>query len=271
MLITLVSGRSFPGRFYGSHEMAANDLRTRPRKTAELVAERMVDEILDRDLMPGDRLPPEHELLSRYGVGRNTLREALRILEMQDVLEIRQGPRGGPVVSRTGSRMLASNMALLLAVDRTPFRAILEVRHTIEPTLAADSALHRGDPGKLAELEGTIDALEANLTDQSHVVLENRRFHQLIAERAGNPVFVHLVVALDWIIDGSAIGVRFPEAEVAATVLAHRRIFEAIAAHDPQRAAIEMERHLDEFIRFVERHYPSALDEPIRWRSSSNP
>lgn len=205
-----------------------------------------------------------------YGVGRGTLREGLRYLEMQGVLRIKSGPSGGPVVNGVDSRPLARNLALLLALDRTPFRSILEVRQMVEPPLAAKGALN-DDPENLAQLEESLRSFEAaaEAKDAKQAVLENRVFHDLVAERAGNAVFAHFVIALNWIIDGTALGVRFPEASLKATASAHRRIYDAIAAGDEQEAHDAMATHLDEFNRYVERRFSDILDVPIRWEDAN--
>lgn len=71
----------------------------KPKKTAILVAQRIVDEIVDQDLQPGAPLLPERVMLPRYGVARGTLRESLRILETYGLITIKTGPGGGPVVA----------------------------------------------------------------------------------------------------------------------------------------------------------------------------
>lgn len=69
-------------------------------KTAELVATEIRHEILAGSLRPGDRLPPETSLMNSFGVSRPSLREALRLLEAEELLDIRRGSRGGAVVRR---------------------------------------------------------------------------------------------------------------------------------------------------------------------------
>jgi DNA-binding FadR family transcriptional regulator len=71
-------------------------------KAAELVAEALRGRVLRRELVPGDRLPSESVLMGQYGVSRPTLREALRLLEAQELLEVRRGARGGGVVRVPG-------------------------------------------------------------------------------------------------------------------------------------------------------------------------
>ena len=236
----------------------------RPRKTAEFVAQRIVANIIDTDQQPGAMLPSEKAMLVEYGIGRGSLREALRFLEIQGVLRMKPGPGGGPSVDHPTSRPLASTLALLLAIDRTPFSAILDVRQTLEPTLAARSA-QADDDENLRELEATVTAMHADASDPNRTSAHNRRFHDLIAVRAGNPVFAHLVMALNWIIDGAPLGVHFPAVEVHAAADAHGRILDAISAKDPDAAHEAMRRHLSEFTTYLQHHYEEILARPLRW------
>ena len=71
----------------------------RAEKVPEMVARRILREIVDRGLTEGDRLPSEAVMLARFGVGRASLREALRILETHGLIRIKPGPQGGPVVT----------------------------------------------------------------------------------------------------------------------------------------------------------------------------
>jgi DNA-binding FadR family transcriptional regulator len=96
-----------------------------PPKRSEVVAQRIVKDIRARGLRPGDVLVAEPEMCAAYGVGRSTLREALRVLELQGVIAMRPGRGGGPVVAAPNSRHLASTMALLMQFSNTTFRSVL--------------------------------------------------------------------------------------------------------------------------------------------------
>src|SRR6266540_3841108 len=73
-------------------------------KLSQRIARQIASEISDRRLRPGDKLEAESTMLARFGVGRPSLREALRILEDQGLIMLKPGPGGGPVVADLGSR-----------------------------------------------------------------------------------------------------------------------------------------------------------------------
>jgi DNA-binding FadR family transcriptional regulator len=75
--------------------------RRRTAKVSEIIAREIVHD--SRGLPPGTMLPSEAKLLERYQVGRTSLREALRVLEMQGLIVIRPGPGGGPMLTEVDS------------------------------------------------------------------------------------------------------------------------------------------------------------------------
>jgi DNA-binding FadR family transcriptional regulator len=238
--------------------------RYRPRKTAALLAQRIVSEITERQLQPGAPLPPEREMLEEYAVARGTLREALRFLEIQGVITMKTGPGGGPVVDRPGSRHLASTMAMMLQLEHTSFRSVLEARVVLEPALARRAAERITDE-ELEPLKASLDRMKAELDDLVVFREENERFHALIAEAAGNPVFQMIISSLNWIVDGTALGVEYPLESRRAVAREHGRIYKAVAARDPERAAAAMTVHMADYLAYLAAKYPSVIDAPLRW------
>jgi GntR family transcriptional regulator, transcriptional repressor for pyruvate dehydrogenase complex len=110
------------------------------QKSAVIVAKRIVAAVERERLGPGDKLPPERVMQEQYGVGRSTLREALRFLELQGVLTLKTGPGGGPVLRRPRSSHLATTLALTLQFKDAPFRVIVEARMALEPMMAGLAA-----------------------------------------------------------------------------------------------------------------------------------
>jgi len=94
------------------------DLRRRQPKTSERIARDIASHIVDNKLAPGTMLPTEREMIESMGVGRTTLREALRLLETRGVLTIKSGPRGGPVVRRPRPSDLSEALTCIRASTR---------------------------------------------------------------------------------------------------------------------------------------------------------
>ena len=236
----------------------------RPRKTAALLAQRIIEEITEQDLEPGLMLPPEREMLEQYGVARGTLREALRFLEMQGVLTIKPGPGGGPVINAPDARPLASVIALLLQRADAPFRTILEARELLEPAMASMAA-DRRDTEEIARIAMTITDMEAHLDDPRAFLNDNHQFHAALGRASGNQLFDFLLSSLSWITDGTILGVDYPEKTRRAVLRAHERIYERIEAQDSVGAAEEMREHIMEFRQYLDRFFPHVVNQRLRW------
>jgi GntR family transcriptional repressor for pyruvate dehydrogenase complex len=229
-----------------------------------LVAQRIVSDINKRGNTVGDRLPPEREMLAEYNIGRGTLRESLRFLELQGVIALKPGPGGGPVVQQPNGSNLATALTLLLQFENAPFRTIAEARSGLEPMMARLAA-QRISPDTLSDLKLSVDEMGGNIADRDIFLESNKRFHDIIAHGSGNAMFGYLVNALLGILDGSAIGIDYPEVRRFAVFKAHTSIYEAIASGDGAASADAMQKHIDEYLAYAERKFADVLDAPIRW------
>lgn len=237
---------------------------SRPQKTAIIVAQRLVADINERGNQAGDRLPPERTMLDEYGVGRGTLREALRFLELQGIITLKPGPGGGPVVQHPDSTALETTLTLLLQFEKAEFRTIAEARIGLEPMMTRLAA-ERMDDQQLSALKHSVDNMFDHLGNQHVFLEENKRFHDLIAHGSGNAMFGHLIEALLGILDGSAIGIDYPENRRTAVHKAHLRIYEAMESRNPADSATAMAEHIDEYVRYAEKKFPDVLRAPIVW------
>lgn len=236
----------------------------RPQKTAVLVAQRIVADIQQRGNKVGDRLPPEKAMLAEYNIGRGTLRESLRFLELQGIIVLKPGPGGGPIVQQPDGSGLATALTLLLQFENAPYRTITEARTALEPMIARLAATRMSDE-HLAELKYTVDEMLERLGDEEVFLEMNQRFHDVIANNSGNALFGHLIDTLLEILDGTAIGVDYPEHRRMAVYKAHAAIYEGLAARDPDAASDAMHEHILEYANYVERKFPEVLDRPISW------
>jgi GntR family transcriptional regulator, transcriptional repressor for pyruvate dehydrogenase complex len=229
-----------------------------------LVAQRIVADIQRRGNNVGDRLPPERVMLEEYEIGRGTLRESLRFLELQGVIALRPGPGGGPVVQQPDGTGLATALTLLLQFENAPFRTIAESRTGLEPMMAQLAAT-RMTAAELAGLKYSVDHMGEHIGDEAEFLEMNKRFHDIIAHGSGNVMFGYLVESLLGMLDGSAIGIDYPEHRRMAVHEAHASIYEAIAARDPEASAKAMHEHITAYARYAERKFPELLDTPISW------
>lgn len=238
---------------------------SKPPKTALLVAQRIVEDIHDQGKQPGDRLPPERDVLEQYEIGRGTLRESLRFLELQGVISLKPGPGGGPIVQKPDSSSLETTLTLQLQFDKAPYRAVAEARLGIEPLMASLSAI-RMSAKQRAKLTENIEAMRTHLGDDEAFFANNRRFHSLIAEGSENALLGCTVDALLELLDGSALGVEYPEPRREGMLAAHTAIHDAIIAENAEGAEAAMRRHIDEYLRYLNKTHPEALELPIVWR-----
>jgi GntR family transcriptional repressor for pyruvate dehydrogenase complex len=212
------------------------------------IAARLIDLITERQLKPGDRLPPERELAATMGVSRSSLREALRALAMLGVAEMRQGD--GTYLTTLDPISLMKPVGLVLALNDGGLEQLFEARKIVEPGLAALAARRISDEAA-AELHRVAEASAAALDDPEAFMLADIELHALIARAADNAVLIRLLdsVAGMGIASRRRTGRLAPVREQSAHD--HREIAAAIAAHDPEAAGAAMLRHLENVERAV--------------------
>lgn len=211
-------------------------------RKAEQVADEILDIVRRGILKPGARLPDEKTMAQEFGVSRNCVREAMRILETMGVAEVRHG-RGCFLVDGTG---LPEPPHWLKAVDAAPLD-ILEVREALE-VRAAELAATMAAPQDLVELSRLAGELSdmasapASQVDHETYSHHVQAFHAAVARASGNPFLVRLAPG-SW---------AARERQSALDALNHRpksarqhqEIATAIAARDPEAAGRAMSRHL---------------------------
>ncbi|MFC7446404.1 FadR/GntR family transcriptional regulator [Rhodococcus daqingensis] len=240
------------------------DRAERPQKTAMIIARRIIADIEREGLRPGDRLPPERVMLEQYQVGRGTLRESLRYLELSGALSIKPGPGGGPTVQKPDGSHLMTGLGLLLQFEESPFGTIVEARVGLEPLMARMAAERRTEEHRLGLAEA-VRAMEERLDDLEVFLAANRRFHNTIAWASGNALFGHLVDAMDGVFVGAGLGVAYPQRIRAKVVEDDLAIYTAIADGDPDAAEGAMRAHVSQWTSYLREKFPDELSRPIAW------
>ena len=244
--------------------MPVNGASHRPPKAAMLVAQRIVRDAMRAGVQPGELLAPERTMLETYQTGRGTLREALRLLEFQGVISLKPGPRGGPVLQSPDAAHLGSTLILLMQLQSAPYRNVAEVRSALEPMISSLAATRMTDES-LVDLRGTVDQMRADLDDQYSFLDANKRFHDIIAWSSGNTLFGYIIESLLGIMDGTKMGIDYPDYRRTAILKAHEEIYAALEARDPEASEARMREHIEAYERYVERKFPRLMEQTIPW------
>ncbi|WP_405539351.1 FCD domain-containing protein [Streptomyces sp. NBC_00075] len=227
----------------------------RAPKVSEQLADRLRAIILGHGMRPGDRLSSEAELISRYGVARGTVREALRLLESEGLIEIRRGREGGILVRRPGIDRIGNSIVVMLTMAEVTVRELIDYRLLIEPEAAAAAARTATDKQR-AELRRTVET-------EPH---EELRFHTVLAECSNNSFLRMAVTMLHHGLSSSPSGLHLGGADEDGARHDHYTVLSAVEERDPEQAAQAMAHHLHRFRELLEEQ--GRLDEefiPADW------
>jgi len=223
------------------------------RKVYEQIAEQLLGQIAGRRLKPGDVLPPERELTESFGVGRSSIREALRMLESQGVIT---AANGGAFVVSEPVGPLNSSLRLLFSLDeRAGMTDLFELRRILECE-AAGLAAERRSQCHLEEMDVSVTDMAAALADphgSERFIDADLRFHLAVSEATANRLVLHTMQAVRELIRRALLTIVLIPNSPESAVIEHRAIRAAIAAGDPARAREEMRAHLARVQSDVER------------------
>lgn len=219
---------------------------------AEQIVRQLAGLIKSGDLKPGDRLPAERTLASEFGVGRPTLREALRALQLLGILDIRHG--GGVFVAEWQPDTLFGPLHLFVSLQPHDLGTILAARKVIEGAVIAFVASKVGE-AHINRLEANLVALEALIAagqndgecrDEFNRLAQ--QFRDIIAEAADNPILVRAIMSLD-LLSAAARNRMTGRATLERLLENHRRMLQALIAHDPVAAREALEAHIDYLVK----------------------
>jgi DNA-binding FadR family transcriptional regulator len=220
-------------------------------KASDVLANELRERILDGEFAEGMALPPERELVSQTRMSRATVREALRILQVQGLVRIKAGRAGGTFVQRPGRDAVAKSVSLLIRGQQFRLAALLETREAIEPFCARLAARNRTD-ADLDRLEEANDALADPASSLARFLQANVDWHLGVAVASHNELLAGLMTALSRAIYTSTENDRFVNQEVRReTAKAHRSITAAIRTQDSDAAVRRMERHVYAYAQAV--------------------
>ena len=224
-------------------------------KAAELLAAEIRGQIVRRELREGDTLPSESELMQRFGVSRPTLREALRVLEMESLLRIRRGSRGGAVVTLPDPAVAARGVGIILQLRGVSLGDLHGARTMIEPIAARYIAQSRDSDDVITELRRINDQAREAVEDFDRFPHCTWSFHRSLVEGANNRtvgVLIQLIADIIELAISRKYSRQMTEAEAQEqtilnkrSVKANDRLIKLLEARDGDGAEAYWTRHLN--------------------------
>ena len=218
----------------------------------QAVLEHVESGLLSGELAPGDRLPGERALSAELGVGRSSVREALRVLEVLGLIRTQagSGPSAGAIIISTPGGGMSALMRLQVAARGFPVADIVRTRLILETSVVGDlaEASDRAPTPDLSGAEALLDAMDAPDLSPAEFLALDAAFHLALAEASGNQVITATMAGLRSGIEGYARAGVATIADWGATSarlrVEHRGILTAIGAADATTARTRIHDHI---------------------------
>lgn len=223
------------------------------RSRVDIAVDEIIQHILKKNMQAGDRLPNEYDLARELGVGRSTLREAIKRLVSRNILEVKQGAgtfisaKNGVPEDPLGLTFIAEEGNIRLALE------LSDARMLVEPSVAALAALNATEE-QIARMHEFCQEIKEAVDNGQDYTQSDAGLHRYIAECCGNSVLQNLVAII-----GDAAGVSIEVTRDSHRDVAfreHMDIVQAIARRDSDGARYAMLSHLNtaraEFAQMLE-------------------
>lgn len=212
------------------------------RALSEEIVARLLSLIKEKELRPGDKLPPERELAATMQVSRPSLREALRALAIMNIIEIRQGD--GTYVTSLDPELLVEHLDFVLSLDDSTFLTLFEARKIMEVGIVA-LAVQRITDEEIEELEACLSKSIEAVEDHEAFLQADVELHEKIVKAAQNPILSRFMASISRL----GLASRRRTVEIPGvprqSVEDHQAIVKALKARDPETARQAMLRHLN--------------------------
>ena len=229
-------------------ELAAPAWVRRPANLARAITAELVGRIVRGDHPSGTSLPPEPVLCEIFSVSRTVIREAVKVLQEKGLVQVRQG--AGTLVTPSSTWNVLDELVLgaVVAEDRTlgVLDDLVATRRLIESDMVLITA-RTADQATIDELHALVELMDQLVDDPIAYREQDRIFHDTIMRTSGNRIARGVVRALESQVVNTASYMGRTDRELCvASNRGHRRIYERIAAQDPDGAAEAMFAHITE-------------------------
>lgn len=240
-----------------------NSLKPAQRTTlSDDIVEQLTSLIAREVLKPGERIPSEKQLCQQFGVGRTSVREALKSLSVMGILESRAGD--GTFVSANRDRYLERALQWGLLLDRKVVKDLIETRLLLE-SHTSYLAARRATDDDLAAMASAIHGMEESVSDPKRYLEFDLRFHLLIAEATQNTILGNLLSTIrgylqSWVEQTLATSPpEHPTSRAVLTIMQHKKILRALKKRRANDARRAMREHILSSQADVESHFAANL------------
>jgi GntR family transcriptional repressor for pyruvate dehydrogenase complex len=213
------------------------------------VIEYINEQVLNEKLGKGDRIPSERDMVDLLGIGRNSIREALKILDILGVVDRRQGE--GTFIQDRFDKWFSKPMSVALMLSETSKKEIFEFRNMIEVEIASLAA-ERITDDEIEELTKCYDEM-INTEDQEIRTEYDMKFHSILAKASKNIIIINSYNAMDYMLDLFIYEIRvvaFNNEGSEITAKVHENLYKAVIARDPKWALEAMKEHMEVVRRY---------------------
>ncbi len=216
----------------------------KPKRAFDEVSGEIKRLIFKGILKPGDRLPSESELASRFGVGRQTIREALRLLELSGFISMQKGGAGGPLVVDTILNTISNSFLDAFQMGRITIDELTAARLAIEKMVLGSLLTQGLDPADIQALRQNVAEARKKVDAGMQAFDENTQFHKLLARASKNHLFVILMESIITVVAHfrSILGVNLGLS--GRSVEAHEQAIDALVKGSGKKAMMVLEAHL---------------------------
>jgi DNA-binding FadR family transcriptional regulator len=222
-------------------------------RASQVVAAELRERILFGELGRRERLPPAAEFAQELGISYHHLREALRLLEQDGLIQVRGGHYGGIFLTLPDADVLARTFEGILARKGALLADVIAARRIVEPA-AAELAAQHATEDDLAALDAILARQEANEGSVAEIAI-NPEFHLALVDASHNKTLILLMRSIARLVEAAdRAGASMTTGEIRSrpelrgrSLRSHRSIIKAVRNRDVERVGVLMRRHLDDY------------------------
>jgi GntR family transcriptional repressor for pyruvate dehydrogenase complex len=213
-------------------------------KPHDVLADHLRDSILKGEIPEGESLPSERDLVEQTGLSRGAVREALRTLSVEGLIQTKHGRFGGSIVMLPGHDSMATAINRFVQGRKISLRSLQETREVLEPFLARLAAERRTQE-QLRELKDLHEELVSCADNFREFALANVKWHNAVAKASGNELLATLLYSISHGVQVATMAEEYDTAETRRQVInVHAQINDAIEAGKPDLAERGMRQHM---------------------------